>query len=134
MTYTHMAQKACRDAMVAQMQEIANNVDATLVENTASSLYHTVSIYGPKGLGVMLGIPKRGRNLHPQDYDFMLHWFVKPTETAKLSAQVFSDVNPFHRQKATQILRGFDDVLAAIGNNFQAAVTGAAFEQSSQTS
>lgn len=105
--------KADREKMAAEVSALAISLGAKVEISNPAPLSPRgiwVEIEAPGGLSVTVDFD--GQSCQPDVH--VISWHMRPARNKARLAPCFpgGDVNPFHRQKATYIARGFDELCA----------------------
>jgi hypothetical protein len=78
--------------------------------------------------GLCVTVSLRGRSPHEHPDTFLLSWNVRYPATARLNEATFGgNVNPYHKQKASYVAHGFDDLCRQLSRGLRMAADGSAF-------
>jgi len=121
MSYTER-RKADRLAMAKAIEQIALKHGATCEWEGDGKELHIAARH-PSGLAVSLWVC----SFSTQPDVHVIPWHITYGHDVRL-ASTFGDVNPYHRQKATHVRRGWDALVAEIERGLSAAADGSAFQ------
>lgn len=118
--------KADRAKMAGHIAELARQYgigNLTTAEQHGSRQV-SVDLAGPHGLKTTIQF--RGNSPHSQPDTYVLSWH-GVEDGWQLSPDTFGHVNPCHGHKATDVIRGFRPLLAALRWRFEDITDGSAF-------
>lgn len=113
--------KALIQAQVAKFPGCTCNERLTYADERRILL----EVTAPGDLSVNINLD--GNAPHPDPNTFVLSWVLRSTGPHRLSAAVFSSVNPYHGCKATDAPVGLDALLDTLSARLGAAVDGSAY-------
>ncbi len=117
--------KADRERMAADVAALARELGARVEISNPAPLSPRgiwVEIEAPGGLSVTVDFD--GQSCQPDVH--VVSWHMRPVRNKARLASCFpgGDVNPFHRQKASYIARGFDELAAHLREVLSMALAG----------
>lgn len=117
--------KADRSFMTEQVQELAERLDLDLeIIDVPEHREIMLSLKAKSGLSLHLSFD--GKSCQPDVY--LLSWVVDYNCHRQLNDATFGgNVNPYHKQKATYIARGFKELMAMVEKGFAMANDGSAY-------
>ena len=133
MSSLYVRRKTDRAVMAQKIVDLTRTLGAfATVTKEGQSTYNNrcvrISIETTRGLCVTVSLD--GASSQPDV--FVLPWYVKGPSDATLSSTfalaVSATVNIHHRQKATAVAYGFEDLYSTLEAGIDAAMTGTAFE------
>jgi hypothetical protein len=114
---------ADRAEMARLTQTLITDLGATF-ERTSES--RAISLYVRAARGLCVRVKFDGDSSQPDTH--VLSWHMDVDSTSELSNATFGgNVNPHHRQKATYIAQGFDELCKRLTSGLELAKSGAAF-------
>jgi hypothetical protein len=128
--------KADRVAMAAQVAALAT------AHGFAAEVHPEPTFMGERCSGVWVDFPHDlsvhvwfdGESPHRPDWDtYVLSWYTGGEDGWRLAPHAFADVNPYNGCKATDVARGFDNLLYVLGRRFAAIADGSAFTRQEST-
>lgn len=114
--------KADRAEMARQVAVLARKHGLTAVASLERDRRVTVEVQGPRGLRVAV----RFDGTSGRSDVYVLSWH-GVEDGARLDPAVFADVNPYHGHKATDVARGWPQLLDVLASRFASIADGSAF-------
>ena len=117
--------RADRQRMALQVQALATSFGfATFLDLAPPCTLRGIAV-NIKAPPALLNVRFDGDSSQPNVH--VLAWHMAPSATAKFAPTFAPSVNPFHKQKATDIATGFPRLLAILAERFESLRSGAAF-------
>jgi hypothetical protein len=128
--------KADRAAMAAQVAALATG------HGFRAEIHPEPTFLGQRCTDVLLSFPHEltvrvwfdGQSCHRPEWDtYVLSWCTEGEDGWRLAPHAFADVNPYNGCKATDVARGFGNLLYVLGRRFAAIADGSAFTRQEST-